>query len=230
MENYYLSLLLGGGRFTTPVVEKSPPPIECTPFKIPLGIIEKVMNDYYAGDGTIHPSIHLLKLTELCELFKISGLTRDEVMRKLFALSLKGKALEWYRLLDDSHLLDWEEIQSLFYSKFYPLHEVHKNRNYVYNFYPHDGQIIAQAWGRLKTLMLKCPNHGLPEDIIITNFYGRLSRQDKYLFNASSMGSFTNEKIDAKRELLARIQRNTGDWEIDKGEEPGINYEYDCIK
>ena len=86
------------------------------PFKIPLGIIERIMNDCYAGDGTVHPSIHLLKLIELCELFKLSGMTRDEVMRKLFALSLKEKALEWYRLLDNSHLLDWEELKSLFYS------------------------------------------------------------------------------------------------------------------
>ena len=161
MENRTLSSLLGEGRFTTPVVEKSPPPTECIPFQIPLGIIEIIRNDCY--DGTVNPSIHLLKLTELCELFKISGLTRDGVMRKLFALSLKGKALEWYRLLDDSHLLDWEEIQSLFYSKFYPLHKVHENRNYVYNFYPHDGESIAQAWGRLKKLMLKCPNHGPPK-------------------------------------------------------------------
>jgi hypothetical protein len=97
MENYNINSLLRGDRFTTPVVENSPPPTECIPFKIPLGIIEKVMNDHYAGDGTVHPSVHLLKLTELCELFKISGLTRDEVMRKLFALSLKGKALEWQR-------------------------------------------------------------------------------------------------------------------------------------
>src|ERR1043165_4273426 len=230
MENYNLNSLLRGDRFTTPVVEKSPPPTESIPFKIPLGIMEKVMNDHYAGDGIVHPSVHLLKLTELSELFKISGLTRDEVMRKLFALSLKGKALEWYRLLHDSHLLDWEEIQSLFYSKFYPLHEVHENRNYVYNFYPHDGESIAQAWGRLKTLMLKCPNHGLPKDMIITNFYVRLSRQDKDLLDASSMGSFTNEKTDAKWELLERIQRNTEDWKIDKGKESGIIYEYDCIK
>ena len=63
MENCTLSLLLGGGRFATPVVEKSPPPTECIPFKIPLGIIEIVMNDCYAGDGTVHPSIHLLKFT-----------------------------------------------------------------------------------------------------------------------------------------------------------------------
>ena len=125
MENCTLISLLGEGRFTTPVVEKSPPPTECIPFKIPLGIIEIIRNACYAGAGPVNPSIHLLKLTELCELFKISGLTRDGVMRKLFALSLKGETLEWYRLLDDSHLRDWEEIQSLFYSKFYPLHEVH---------------------------------------------------------------------------------------------------------
>src|SRR4051812_8833116 len=78
--------------------------------------------------------------------------------------------------------------------------------------------------------MLKCPNHGLPKDIIITNFYVRLSRQDKDLLDASSMGSFTNDKIDAKWELLERIQHNTEEWQIDKGKESGINYEYYCIK
>ena len=57
MENYALSSLLGGGRSATYVVD--PPPTECTPFKIPLGIIEIVMNDCYAGDETVHPSIHL---------------------------------------------------------------------------------------------------------------------------------------------------------------------------
>ena len=75
MENCALSSLLAGGRSTTPVVEKSPSPTECTAFKIPLGIIEIIRNDCYAGDGTVHPSIHLLKLTKLCELFKISGMT-----------------------------------------------------------------------------------------------------------------------------------------------------------
>src|ERR1044071_9030667 len=90
--------------------------------------------------------------------------------------------------------------------------------------------MTEQAWWRLKTLMLKCPNHGLPKDMTITNFYARISRQDKDLLDASSMGSFTKEKIDAKWELLERIQRNTEDWEIDKGKESGIIYEYDCIK
>jgi hypothetical protein len=48
----------------------------------------------------------------------------------------------------------WEDIVPLFYSKFYPPSEIHKDRNKVYNFWPHDGESIAQAWGRLKLLML----------------------------------------------------------------------------
>ena len=76
------------------MVREELPPTKCIPFKIPLGIIKIVTNDCYAGDGTAHPSAHLLKLTELSELFKLAGMTRDEVLTKLFALSLKEKAWE----------------------------------------------------------------------------------------------------------------------------------------
>ena len=86
----------------------------------------------------------------------------------------------------------------LFYAKFYPLHEIHRDRNYIYNFWPRDGESIAKAWGRLKSLMLKCPNHELPKDIILTNIYARLSRQDKDMLDASSDGSFTNKSIEAR--------------------------------
>jgi hypothetical protein len=123
------------------------PHTESTSFRIPIGIVEKIMDGRYAGDGTVHPSDHLMKLKELCELFKVAGLSRENAMKKLFPLSLKDKAREWYKLLDDPYHLEWKEIESLFYSKFYPPHEVHLDRNYIYNFHPHDGENIAQAWG-----------------------------------------------------------------------------------
>ena len=87
---------------------------------------------------------------------------------------------------------------------------------------------IAQAWGRLKSLILKCPNHALSKEIIINNFYARLSCYDKDMLDASSMGSFTSKKVGAKWDLIKIIQCNTEDWEIDKGKESRINYEYNC--
>ena len=65
-------------------------PTESIPFEIPIGIIEKIMDERYAGDGTVHPSDHLLKLKELCGLFKVAGLSRENAMKKLFPLSLNA--------------------------------------------------------------------------------------------------------------------------------------------
>jgi hypothetical protein len=66
----------------------------CDPrfFKIPIKIVERAMNNCYLGDGTVHPCDHLLFIHELCELFKCAFISTCEVKRKLFSLSLKGRA------------------------------------------------------------------------------------------------------------------------------------------
>ncbi|KAK1670018.1 hypothetical protein QYE76_058177 [Lolium multiflorum] len=158
------------------------------------------------------------------------GIAMDEVRKKLFSVSLSGKAAHWYKLLDNGDSLEWNDIVPRFYSKFYPPSEIHKDRNRIYNFWPHEGESIAQAWGRLKSLMLKCPIHELPGNIIIDNFYARLSFQDKTLLDTSCSGSFTRNKEEFKRDLLNRIQENTEGWENDKDRESGINYDYKCIE
>ncbi|KAK1646592.1 hypothetical protein QYE76_064397 [Lolium multiflorum] len=135
----------------------------------------------------------------------------NEVRKKLFTISLSSKAAHWYKLLKNGDSIDWEDIVPLFYSKFYPPSEIHKDRNRIYNFWPHDGESIAQAWGRLKSLMLKCPIHELPGNVIIDNFYARLSCQDKTLLDTSCSGSFTRNKEEFKRDLLDRIQENMKD-------------------
>src|SRR3954463_3397228 len=117
MDNSALGSLLVGNRPTTFAVEKAPPRTAIFPFKIPTGIIDHVIANRYAGDK--HPGDHLLYLSELCALFKLAGLSSDFFMRKLSLLSLKDKAWDWYKLLDNSHLLNWQELMPLFYTKFY---------------------------------------------------------------------------------------------------------------
>src|SRR4051812_13714205 len=105
----------------------SPTPTKIVPYKIPTGIIDYVLANRYAGDR--HPSEHLLYLSQLCSLFKLAGVSMEFVLRKLFSVSLKDKASDWYKLLDNSHLLNWKEFMSLFYTKLYPLHEIHRDKN-----------------------------------------------------------------------------------------------------
>jgi hypothetical protein len=100
MENSPFGSLFGNSTASTTVVDE-PPPAQLDSFKIPMKIVERVINNRYSGDGTVHPGDHLLFIHELCELFKCAGISSSQVKRKLFSLSLKGRAAEWYRLLKD---------------------------------------------------------------------------------------------------------------------------------
>ena len=56
-------------------------------------MIEKLLANPFTGDGTLHPNMHLMYVDEVCGLFKLTGLPEDEVKKKFFPLSLKGKTL-----------------------------------------------------------------------------------------------------------------------------------------
>ena len=68
-------------------------PTENIEYEIPSGMIEQLLANPYAGDGTEHPDMHLIYAEQICGLFMLAGLLGDEVMKKVFPLSLKGKAL-----------------------------------------------------------------------------------------------------------------------------------------
>ena len=57
-------------------------PTENVYFEIPLGMIEKLLANPYAGDGTLHPDMHLIYVDEVCGLFKLAGIPDDVVKRR----------------------------------------------------------------------------------------------------------------------------------------------------
>src|SRR3989337_361489 len=100
----------------------SPPPTEATAdiaYEMPIGLVEKLLANPYAGDGTKHPDMHLIYVEKICGLFKLAGLSRDRAKKKVFPLSLEGKALTWYRLCDDTDIWDWNRLKLEFHQKFY---------------------------------------------------------------------------------------------------------------
>ena len=73
-------------------------PTENIEYEIPSGMIEQLLANPYARDGTEHPDMHLIYVEQICGLFKLADLPGDDVNKKVFPLSLKGKSLAWYRL------------------------------------------------------------------------------------------------------------------------------------
>ena len=117
-----------------------------------------------------------------------------------------------------------------FHQKNYLMHLVHRDQNYIYNFWPREGESIALAWGRLKSMLYSCPNHELSREMIIQKFYAQLSHDDRSMLDTSCTGSFMKKTIEFRCDLLEKIKHNSEDWELDEGKESGIKLKYDCVK
>ena len=120
MENNPLRGLFGV--YSPRTVEKrvAPQPTEPTEniyYEIPSDMTEKLLANPYTGDGTLHPDMHLIYVDEVCGLFKLAGLPEDVVKKKVFSLSLKGKALTWFRLCDDIGSWNWNRLNWNFTQK-----------------------------------------------------------------------------------------------------------------
>ena len=137
--------------------------------------------------------------------------------------------MTWYRLCDDMRALNYQRLKLEFHQKFYPMHLVHHDRNYIYNFWPREGESITQAWGRLKSMLYSCPNHELSREMIIQNFYARLSLDNRNLLDTSCASSYMLKTIDFKWDLLERIKHNSKDWGSDDGKESGMTPKFDCV-
>src|SRR4051812_27877392 len=177
-------------------------------FESTSGMVEKLLANPFAGDGTLHPDEHLIYVDAVYGLFKLAGVPDDVIKKKVFPLSLKGDALTWYRLCDDMGSWNYKRLKLEFHQKFYHMHLVHRDRHYIYNFWPREGESIAQAWGRLKSMLYSCPNHELSREIILQSFYARLSHNNQTMLDTSCAGFFMMKSIDFKWDLLDRIKRN----------------------
>ena len=99
------------------------------PYEYPSSIIEKLLANPYAGDGTEHPDMHLIYVDLICGLFKLAGMPDDVIKKKVFPLSLKGEALTWFRLCDGIGSWNYQRLKFEFHEKFYPMDLVHRERN-----------------------------------------------------------------------------------------------------
>ena len=169
-------------------------------------------------------------MDEVCGLFKLAGVPGDIFKKKVFPLSLKRDSLTWYRLCDDMRSWDYKRLKLEFHQKFYPMYLVHRDRNYIYNFCPREGESFSQAWGRLKSMLYSCPNHEPSGEMIIQNFYARLSLNNRTMLDTSCAGSFMIKTIEFKWDLLERIKCNTEDCDSDDGKESGMAPKFDCVK
>ena len=185
------------------------PAITANTFEIKPSTIQLVQNSVqFGGASTEDPNMHMRNFIEICDTFKINGVSEDAIKLRLFPFSLRDKAKGWLHSLPVGSILTWEDLAQKFLTKFFPMAKTAAIRNAIIQFSQQSEESLCEAWERYKEMLRKCPHHGMPDWMVINCFYNGLGAQSRPMLDAASGGALWAKSYEEAYELIEMMAAN----------------------
>ncbi|GKD96626.1 retrovirus-related pol polyprotein from transposon TNT 1-94 [Tanacetum coccineum] len=117
----------------------------------------------FSGSDNEDANKHIEKVLEIGDLFHVPNITVDQLMLRVFPISLTGAASRWIRNEPTSSIKTWEDLKTKFLNKYCPPGQTMKKIEEINNFQQEPDETLDQAWECFKELLMKCPQHYLTE-------------------------------------------------------------------
>ncbi|KAK9044977.1 hypothetical protein V6N11_058867 [Hibiscus sabdariffa] len=151
---------------------------------------------------------HLKSFLEICNSFKIHGVSNDVLKLKLFPYSLRDKAKAWLNNLPPGSLQSWTELCRSFLAKFSYTNMTDNLRNQITSFRQEDVEAMHEAWERYRDLFRRCPMHGLPKWTQVSIFYNSVNTPTRMMLDASANGTLLDKPPRESLEILEKLAQN----------------------
>ncbi|KAK8658757.1 hypothetical protein V6N13_036951 [Hibiscus sabdariffa] len=162
----------------------------------------------FGGSPTENARQHLKSFLEICNSFKIHGVSNDVLKLKLFPYSLRDKAKAWLNNLQPDSLQSWTQLCRSFLAKFSYTNMMDHLRNPITSFRQEDGEAMHEAWERYRDLFRRCPMHGLPEWTQVSIFYNSVNTTTRMMLDASANGTLLDKPPRESLEILDKLAQN----------------------
>jgi hypothetical protein len=174
------------------------------------------MREQFFGVDTDDAATHLNKFVELCDMQKYRDVDGDIIKLQLFPFSLRGKAKEWLLSLPKNSIDSRTKCKDAFISRYYPPSKIISRRSDIMKFKQFDNEHVAQAWGRMKSMVKNCPTHGLTTWMIIQTFYAGLNFSSRNLLDSATGGTFMSITLGSASKLLDDMMANYSEWHTER--------------
>ncbi|GKC14331.1 hypothetical protein Tco_1011113 [Tanacetum coccineum] len=157
-----------GSRVARPKIDKK------DQFELKWQFLKELRENTFSGSDNEDANEHIEKVLEIIDLFHVPNITVDQLMLRVFPISLTGAASRWLRNEPTGSIKTWEDLKTKFLNKYCPPGRTAKKIEEINNFQQESDEILYQAWGRFKELLMKCPQHYLTEMQEVILFYNGL--------------------------------------------------------
>ncbi|GJQ99308.1 reverse transcriptase domain-containing protein [Tanacetum coccineum] len=153
-------------------------------FELKGQFLKELRTNTFSGSDHEDANEHIEKVLEIMDLFHILNITIDQVMLRVFPMSLTGAASQWLRNKPTGSITTWEDLKTRFLSKYCPPARTAKKMEEINNFKQEPNENLYQAWEQFKEHLMKCPQHYLTNMHEVVLFYNGLDVPNRQILNS----------------------------------------------
>ncbi|XP_070045329.1 uncharacterized protein [Nicotiana tomentosiformis] len=187
------------------------PQIQAETFQITNNMLHLLQNKgLFSGSYIEDPKQHLKNFLSICVTQRQPNVTPKAIKLLLFPFSVTEEAQTWLNSLPINSIATWEELVKQFLNKFYPPNKTARQIDKILQFSQKPTETLQETRERLKGMLVKCPHHGIPDQMLGQRFYMRLADSLKANVDASAGGAFFSKTFIECKILLDKITQNSG--------------------
>ncbi|GKA61676.1 hypothetical protein Tco_0761195 [Tanacetum coccineum] len=103
-------------------------------FELKGQFLKELRDNAFSGLDNEDANEHIEKVLEIIDLFHIPNVTQDQIMLRVFPMSLTGAASRWLRNKPSGSIITWEVLKKKFLSKYFPPARTAKKMEEINNF------------------------------------------------------------------------------------------------
>ncbi|GJQ98371.1 hypothetical protein Tco_0009510 [Tanacetum coccineum] len=166
-------------------------------FELKGQFLKELQENTFSGSDNEDANEHIEKVLEIVDLFHVPNITVDQLMLRVFLISLTGAASRRLRNEPTGSIKTWEDLNTKFLNKYCPPGRTAKKMEEINNFQQEPDETIYQALERFKELLMKCHQHYLTEMQEVILFYNGLDVPTRQILDSRGV-VLTKTVADAK--------------------------------
>ncbi|GJW39836.1 hypothetical protein Tco_0065681 [Tanacetum coccineum] len=179
-------------------------------FELKGQFLKELRENTFSGLDNEDANKHIEKVLKIVDLFHVPNITVDQLMLRVFPISLTRAARRWLRNEPAGSITTWEDLKTKFLNKYCPPGRTAKKIEEINNFQQEPDETLYQAWEHFKELLMKCPQHYLTEMQEVILFYNGLDVPTRQILD--SRGAVPTKTAEDAKKAIQEMAEYSQKW------------------